>query len=284
VEPDITLGPDDRVSVQGDGGFTAKPPSVLVKGQVQTQGAYALVAGPGAAEDSLWDVLERAGGLMPDADPDGIVIYRGLTETVGLRHELDQVLGNYNREAEAVRAQLSDISVAAQGAASDQVAQQMAQVLSGDGTISLVIPPRHLTVDRSVQTIAVDGAALMGTRGKQANVRLEAGDVVSVPRQRDTVAVIGAVLRPGAVPFQPNLTMRDYITQSGGLAADAALDKALVLAPNGRVEPNPGGHRLQPGEVIVVPSDYLVKTRSTESGWMRAVRALSTAAVLALGL
>ena len=150
--------------------------------------------------------------------------------------------------------------------------------------ITVVIPPRTLQVEQSLQAIPVDGKRLLESRGKEADVHLTTGDVIMVPPRRDTVAVVGAVVRPGAVPYEANLRVRDYIMRAGGLANDAAGERLLVLAPNGSVRPMTKQTVIQPGDVILVPSRYVIQTRRTHNTWESVLRGLATAAALALAL
>ena len=282
VEPDLALEPDVRVSVQGHGRFVSTPSVVLVRGQVTTQGAYALLHQQSDEGDTVWSVLQRAGGPLPDADPSGIVVYRGLGEIFSQTRELGQMMRNYNRETVAAAEQLENAAAAIEQAMSKQVNTQLAQIFSSDAAVSVVIPPRTLQVEQSLQAIPIDGKRLLESGGKEGDVQLSTGDVIMVPRRRDTVAVVGAVVRPGAVPYEAKLRIGDYVARAGGFANDAADKRLLVLAPNGSVRPTTKKTLVQPGDVILVPSQYIVQTRRTQSTWESVLRGLATAAALAL--
>ncbi len=284
VTPDPVLAPDDRVSVQGRGRFVAAPQVVLVKGQVVTQGAYALLDVETPTANTVWSVLQRAGGLLPDADPNGIVIYRGLAEILTQTRELSQMMRNHNRETVAAQEQLEQAAGAIQKAMTQQVAGQLAQIFPAEGAVTVVVPPRQLQLEQSVQAIPLDGKLLMESQGKQGDVQLAQGDVIMVARQRDTVAVVGAVVRPGAVSFKPGLTLRDYIAQAGGPAIDAAEKRTLVLGANGAVRDGGKKVHIQAGDVILVPSQYVIQTRRTQSTWETVLKTLAAAAAVALRL
>lgn len=278
LEPNLVLKDDDHISVQAHGDFVQKPLVVLVRGQVGTQGAYGLLNDTESGQDTVWGVLQRAGGLLPDADPNGIVVYRGYTQLFSQSNDLQQVLDNYNRETRASEAGLPDVTAAAAAAMNDTVSNSLAQAFAGENQVTVVIPPRRLQLERSLRAISVDGEKLVASKGREADVQLEAGDVIVVPRLRDTVAVVGCVMRPGAVPYQQGLTVRQCIALVGGVSEDAALKRAVVLSANGSVRRHDPKAVLRPGDVVVVPSQHVFRSYQTSSTLSQILRSLAGAA------
>ncbi|MBU0610491.1 MAG: SLBB domain-containing protein [Armatimonadetes bacterium] len=281
IAPDPLLGDDDRVSVQGHGDFQVAPASIIVKGQVTTQGAYTLT-GDGTTFDTVFSVIQRAGGLLPDADPNGIVVYRGLAQTLPQMQDLAQLMRFHNREIEPPEDMEKAVTTATQQAMTDQVSGQLAQAFAADNQIVVAIPPRKLQVEQSVRSIPVDGARLFATAGRDADVRLEPGDVVTVPHRRDTVAVVGAVVRPGAVPYRAGMKVADCLAETGGAAADAELKRLVVLGPNGAARPQDRNLVLNPGDVILVPSQTVFRTHRTKGVVEGLLQTLAGAAALKL--
>ena len=72
----ITLQPFDVVTIRKKAGYTP-PESVIVSGQVQYPGPYAL----NNRNERVSDLLKRAGGFTPDAYPEGAYLKRYKTET-----------------------------------------------------------------------------------------------------------------------------------------------------------------------------------------------------------
>lgn len=94
----------------------------------------------------------------------------------------------------------------------------------------------------------------------QANPLLLPGDAVFVPVQMAAldVTVLGAVVKPGVVPFREGMTVRDAIAAAGGTRADADSRNATVrLAAGGEIRVDltaeQVGRRLAPGDHVVVP-------------------------------
>jgi protein involved in polysaccharide export with SLBB domain len=292
IEPDLVLHDDDRISVQAYGDFVAAAPVVHIRGMVAVQGAYALHNDQTAQADTVWGVIQRAGGLQPEADPRGIVVYRGLAQIFPNLPDLTRVMGMYNRESAATEEQLSGgmAAVPAASAASAGLAQaitgtieqQLTQAYSSNNGVSVVIPARRLAISQSLQAIPVDGEALLQSNGQKGDLSLETDDAIVVSRKRDTVAVVGAVLRPGAIPAHPNQTVMACLRAVGGPAEDAVLARLMVLSPNGAAKLANGKTLVLPGDVLIVPSQVLFRTAIKSNPWTDAIRVLAGAAAFSL--
>jgi polysaccharide biosynthesis/export protein len=97
-----------------------------------------------------------------------------------------------------------------------------------------------------------------------ADVLLEAGDTIYIPKRPSTVTVTGEVLNTGAFAYKPGLTVRDYIRQAGGEGGSADDSLVFVVLPDGSARPEGSswfsfgsGHDIPPGSMIVVPRDPL---------------------------
>lgn len=97
------------------------------------------------------------------------------------------------------------------------------------------------------------GRLVVADNGKVANVLLEAGDTITIPRISESILLSGEVLVAQAMLYKEGRRARDYIQLSGGFSTQA-LTKSLVLVhANGEVSrgENPV---VRPGdEVIVLP-------------------------------
>lgn len=98
-----------------------------------------------------------------------------------------------------------------------------------------------------------------------ADVRLEPGDIIRVPRKSNVVMIHGDVLFPNAVAFQPGTTVEDYISQAGGLNGSKRRVRVLVLHRDGtfiKLKNKQLDDRLplRPGDEIFVLPKVEVKT------------------------
>ncbi len=284
VTPDLLLADDDSVTVTGRGEFKRTADVVFLEGRVERPGAYPITSGPEDEPYTVWDLLSDGGGILDDANRGGIVVYRRGTFAMGDAQEEDlrRVLQSVNREAREQRA--VQVQAAQQAQAMQQaVSQQLRQVLTTPSGVSIVLPPHPVQEEDWVAAIPVDGRALIATRGREEDIALEPGDTVVVPRQVNTIMVLGAVPRSGAVPWVEGSATEYYLNESGGLREDAASNRMVVVHANGAVEPIDSQAVLDPGDVVVVPTRHIVRTVRTESElqmWLRTIVPLATAALI----
>lgn len=284
VEPDMLLEDDDSVTITGNGEFRTRADIVHLKGQVRTPGAYPIVAAGEDDEYTVWDLLQDGGGLLDDANENGIVVYRRRGAALGEAQEedLNRVLQSVNHEAR--QQQPMQVSPEEQLQAMQQaVNARMQQVMTTPRGVSIVLPPRPVQEEDWVSAIPIDGRKLIASQGREENLALDAGDTVVVPERANTVMVLGAVPRSGAVPFVAEQRLEYYLNESGGLREDAAANRMVVVHANGAVEPIRRSMTLEPGDVVVVPTRHIVRSVNTESDldvWLRTIVPLATAALV----
>ncbi|MEI6499876.1 MAG: SLBB domain-containing protein, partial [Armatimonadota bacterium] len=283
LEPDVVLGDDDNLAVMATGDFNAQPRMVTVQGQVAHPGTYALLT-TATEPDTVYKLLKRAGLLLSDANPRGIVLFRVIDSDARTpqKNDVGQVLKSFNRETAGTQPTLSGNSQTS--ALSNSIAKQFGSVFSGSrGEAVVVIPPRALTLDAWASAVPIEGEKLVSTAGKEGDMPLQPGDTVMVPTMPTTVAVLGAAVRPGAVRYQGPLTPRQYVDLAGGPATDASLGRLVVIRANGAVFPSRQVREIQAGDVIVVPSDFMVRQLGGPNGLQRfleTITAVATAFIL----
>jgi polysaccharide export outer membrane protein len=80
--------------------------------------------------------------------------------------------------------------------------------------------------------------------------------IVSVAAFGESIYVVGEVTKPGAYPFQPNLTVLQALALAGGATPRAAPSRARVLRPL-ETGGSPQVVHVQPGDPLL-PDDVLV--------------------------
>ena len=94
--------------------------------------------------------------------------------------------------------------------------------------------------------VPVDVAALWEHRDPTLDLFLDPGDQLHVPMRDLRVYVAGEVNVPSAVPYQPSLTIGDYLRAAGGLTEDGGTDFTVIGVDHARsrgtlfTEPAPG--------------------------------------------
>ncbi len=114
--------------------------------------------------------------------------------------------------------------------------------------------------------IVVDLDAI--SRGTEsADLAVENGDKLHVPKFSPTIAVVGEVYEPGIFQFREDFESRDYIRQAGGETAFALSKNTYILKANGSVSFTRGNRlsrftkftatesEILPGDTLVIPTD-----------------------------
>jgi protein involved in polysaccharide export with SLBB domain len=69
--------------------------------------------------------------------------------------------------------------------------------------------------------------------GSSWDLYLEDGDIISIPKELQTVQVMGKILLPSLVKYDQNKSFKYYINHSGGFSTDALKRKSYVIYANG---------------------------------------------------
>ena len=116
-------------------------------------------------------------------------------------------------------------------------------------------------------------------RGTPDDLELQEGDNLQIPQIQQTVNVMGSVVNPTAVVYDPYLTVGKYIAQVGGPTKHADTDRLYVIKVNGSALGEKGGlifgrrvasSRLDPGDTIVVPE------KLERIPWLKTVKDVAT--------
>ncbi|MDQ7727269.1 polysaccharide biosynthesis/export family protein [Halomonas sp. SpR8] len=98
------------------------------------------------------------------------------------------------------------------------------------------------------------GRLVVAHDGRISDIRLQDGDVVTIPEISDSMLISGEVLVPQAAVYRPGMSVIDYIEGAGGFTERADDDHILIVRQNGAVE-NAYNVNLRPGdEILVMPA------------------------------
>ncbi|WP_406667093.1 SLBB domain-containing protein [Gallaecimonas sp. GXIMD1310] len=208
--------------------------TVQIRGEVKFPGTYTIQRG-----ESLSDVLKRAGGVTHFAFTDGAVFTR---EQVKARESLQ-----VNKLIDQLR---SDVATRALSAERAPISYQDAMAMINE--LQKLKPVGRLVIDLP--------DILKGD--KTADLQVNDGDVLYIPRKTDTISVVGEVQNASSHRFKSGLTVDDYLNLSGGFRKRADERRVYVIRADGSVM-IPGGsswfssnhEQLRPGDTIVVPLD-----------------------------
>lgn len=98
--------------------------------------------------------------------------------------------------------------------------------------------------------LVVDWVALFEHGDESQNVRLLPGDFVMVPSKQQTVMVSGRAASPGAVIYNPEFSVNDYIEQAGGFGWRSTKEVRVIKASTGEIQRAEDVDRVDPGDRI----------------------------------
>ncbi|WP_107852218.1 polysaccharide biosynthesis/export family protein [Oceanimonas marisflavi] len=107
-------------------------------------------------------------------------------------------------------------------------------------------------IERARQ-VEPNGRLVLANNGQISDIRLQDGDVITIPEISDSVLISGEVLVPQSVVFNAKRSAKDYIAGAGGFTEHADASRILVVRQNGEVR-EADDVSLRPGdEILVLP-------------------------------
>ena len=105
-------------------------------------------------------------------------------------------------------------------------------------------------------TVGIDLEKALANPGSTADIVLREGDVISIPKNNNTVTINGAVMVPNTVSYIAGKNIDYYLNQAGGYSENAKKSKKFIVYMNGQVTKvkGSGKKQIEPGCEIIVPS------------------------------
>jgi len=210
--PGFVLEPFDEVYVRRSPGYQAQQ-NVSVVGEVVFGGRHAITV----KNERLSDLIHKAGGLTPEAYPQGARLLRRMTP-------------------EEIARQEKTLQIATKGAGKDS------------------IDVNKLDMD-SIYPVGINLERALANPGSDYDLVLREDDRLVVPQYVNTVKINGTVMFPNTVLYEKGERLSHYINQAGGYGQRAQKNKVYVVYMNGTVARVKGGSSkaIQPGCEIIVP-------------------------------
>ncbi|WP_349630838.1 SLBB domain-containing protein [Aquiflexum sp. TKW24L] len=265
-ENPVILQPYDNVVVRRKPNFTLNK-QITIEGQVNSPGIFSVQT----AEEKISDVIKRAGGLTPYAYTKGATLIRRTeffdTESEQLRRQrnlqdLQQRLQQDPNNTEAQELLLQrlylEIGNVALGTSEGSIAaQSKREAITGIAETKADMTPIRI---RQTEAVAIDLEEILKNPGSDKDLILEEGDVISIPRQLQTVRMRGDVVYPATVRFEKDKGTKFYINRAGGFDIRANRKRTYVVYANGEVARTKSflGIRsypaVAPGAEVIVPT------------------------------
>ncbi len=227
---DIKLQENDHLFIRQIPGYDLHR-LISIRGEINLPGYYSLTD----KDETVWNLIQRAGGFTKKAFPVGIVFKR-----------------------EAIVEDLERKNIAA-------IVRNSLPLLA-DST-GLLKPAQTIKFEpEKMDRIIVDMEKLIATNGAEGDVVLQAGDNIFVPEIPTGITVMGEVCASGTITYLPGQPVKYYLEQAGGFTKRADKKQTRLVKANGRVYAS--GKALSKkaslGDVIIVPTEI-----KKERDWLR---------------
>ena len=126
---------------------------------------------------------------------------------------------------------------------------------SSDGEANIRAKEAEMVLQfvQRAKTTKAEGVVVVSENGKAANVRLEDGDIIVIPRKTDIVAIGGEVVVPQSVVYMQGAVLGDYLGKAGGLTERADAKRIIIMKPNGSVNMNANTAIRAGDQIMVMP-------------------------------
>lgn len=276
-EGDLLLENGDQVIVRTIPGYE-EIRMVKIEGEVLQPGTYNILN----KTERVSDLLKRAGGVTQYAYPVGAYLIR-TEKTSGVEGILRQkMVDNAKRQLQTKSSTSIDTKLLKETGGVENL-NEMKDELSGTKSVEQLLKTEGI--------VGINLKDIMDQPGSRQDLFLEEGDILYVPRELQTVRVLGEVLFPTYVSYSKGLSLRYYISNAGGFSDRAQKNKTFVLYANGSAKSTSSflGFRtyppIKPGSHIVVPEKPTeLKERMSTAELVSIMSSIATVAVLVISV
>lgn len=194
---------------------------ISIEGQVTFPGVYGLER----KNERISEVITRAGGLNAQAYPKGATLVRKFKIS--------------KQEADRKSEQLSELS---------------------DNTTEASVKVKSVKEETS-ESIGIDLVRALEQPNSSADMLLQDGDVIKIPKEPQTVRMQGEVLYPTSTRYVEGFPFKHYISEAGGYTELSSRKRSYIIYANGSVDRTRKFlgliniyPKVHPGSEIVVPS------------------------------
>lgn len=252
------IRPDDQLNLFAKPDFRTHR-TIRISGQVARPGAYTL----DSERPRLSEVIRRAGGLTPVAMPSAAIFLRRLnTKDPSLQ-----------RAAEESGLSAQDPTAKGINEILERLNETKRQPLTGQ---LLKNPILHGLRAGNLNRMVVDFRdALKGDA--QADVELEDGDEIIIPRATEAAYVVGETASPFATyKVEKGMKVSDLLKLAGGTTRNADTSNIRLLKADGRILDSwIEGKAVEPGDTVLVPQRF-----RRDTSWQENLQALTPLALI----
>jgi len=194
--------------------------TVTIEGEILYPGEYML----SGREETLYGLIERAGGFTRNAFPNGLILQR---QSIGENLERLQIPKLLEKSSPVVEDSLGNLR-------------------------------REMVYDyelQAVNRVVIDMDKILTSRGEEGNIVLDRGDYIYVPSIPSGISVLGAVSSSGTIKYNDNNKVKYYIKRAGNYVSQSNKKGTQLIRASGEVLSGGGilNQRVEMGDIIVVP-------------------------------
>ncbi len=250
------IQPDDQLSLFEKPDFKVHR-TVRISGQVARPGPYTL----DSDHPRLSEVILRAGGLTLEAMPKAGIFLRRMAT------------GDATLQRAAEESGLKDPTAKGINEILERLNETKRNTLSG---MLQKNPVMHALAAGNLNRMVVDfGAALKGDA--DADVELQDGDEIIIPRATDAAYVVGETASPFATyKVRKGMKVTDLLKLAGGTTRNADESNIRLLKADGRILDSwVAGKVVEPGDTVLVPQRF-----RRDTTWQENLQALTPLALI----
>jgi len=272
---DILLVNGDQVIVRSISGYEGIR-LVRIEGEVLHPGSYNILN----KAERISSVLKRAGGFTNYAYPIGAFLIRSESSNA-IEQKLNTIVReNIKNQLETQNTNTLDANMLkATGINGYNAMDSVQKKLSGSDVVDKIFNPEGV--------VGINLKEIVKSPGGKYDLKLEEGDIVYIPRELQTVRVLGQVLFPTIVRYDHSMSLKSYISNSGGFSSNANKRKVFVLYANGTAKSTTSFlgfkcyPKIEPGARIIVPEKPVeIKSRLTPGETVGILTSITSVAAL----
>jgi protein involved in polysaccharide export with SLBB domain len=269
------LQPFDHVMIRRSPGFQREQ-LVRVEGEAYFPGEYAIAH----SDERISDLVKRAGGINNFAYPKGATLirknefYKEKEEDEIKLENLKRVQYNLGRDSlertetdkllyDRINFKIEEIKKNKEERKKDFIVEDFRQQsLLEFGELQKGV--KNIEI-KDVEMIGIDLEALLKNPYGAGDLLLKEGDILSIPRELQTVRMRGEVLFPTSAVYRDGKSPRYYISKAGGYTENSRRGRSYVVYANGNVKRTRSilfikfFPEIEPGAEIIVPEMPLEK-------------------------
>ncbi len=188
-----------------------EPLNVELTGQFKKPGMYTFKQG-----DTILDVVKRAGGYTESAFPEGGVLLR--------KKVAEQEKKAFETTADNLESLLIDLVKDSNVPVTEFTIAPITKLVD---TLRTTEPLGRVITSFDTLELRTD---------PYANIELQTGDKIHIPRRPYSVSVVGEVLKSTSMQYHPQYELTDYLDNAGGFNQNADEKRVYVISPNGQAK------------------------------------------------